>query len=140
MSLGHECLTEGQGETTHAANIPNPPQPGKARVLTQASGLELRLAFMCSQLVSPGCDHGGLIGAHPVLCKCTTARSGRIQKGGEGVFHQESLFLLGCLCLCVSFSVCVGGRHLSPSSLVFLPHFAWAPVPFCLGFRFLSLL
>ena len=58
----------------------------------------------------------------------------------ERVSHQESLFLSGCLCLCVPFSVCVGGRHLSLSSPVFLSYSAWAPTPLCLRFHFLCLL
>lgn len=99
------------------------------------------LAIRSSPPVEPGRGLEGSIWAHPVLCKCNTARSGRILKGQKrGCFHQESLLFSGCLCLCVSFSVCVGGRHLSPSTPVFLFHSAWAPVPLCLGFHFLSLL
>lgn len=133
---GCECSTKGQADTEHTLQDPDPPKPGKARTLSPWAKAGPALYLSCQD----GAPKGP-IWAHLILCKCAATRSGRILKGQKrGCFTKKSLFLLGCFCLCVSFSVCVGGRHLSLSSSVFLSHSAWAPVPLCLGFHFLSLL
>lgn len=144
---GHRGQAKGQAENEHTRHQYSPPlQPvstkqGQDAELSPWAAAGPGLAFTCSPPVWSGCGSEGPIWAHPVLCKFNAAEKWQNPKGPkERVFHQESLFLPGCLCLCVSFFVCVGGRHLSPSSPVFFSHSAWAPVPLCLGFHFLSIL